>query len=79
VTVNQEQAEPKLMTPGVLAARLGVPLPRVLYLLATRPHIRAAARAGTLRLYGCAALAMLRHELNAIDARRAARRGRRHD
>jgi hypothetical protein len=29
-----------------------------------------AARAGTLRLYGQEAVALIRHELNAIDARR---------
>ncbi len=62
---------PKLRTPGVLAARLGVPLHRVLYILRTRLHIRPAARAGALRLYDAAALAMLRHESNAIDARRS--------
>lgn len=38
--------------------------------LRTRPHIRPAARAGTLRLYRCEALALVRHELNAIDARK---------
>ncbi len=62
---------PKLRTPGVLAADLGVPLHRVTYLLRTRRHIRPAATAGRLRLYGQYTLAMLRHELNATDARRA--------
>jgi len=60
---------PKLQTPGVLAARLGKPLHRVLYVLRTRRHIRPAARAGRLRLYERTALAQVRHELNAIDAR----------
>jgi len=30
--------EPSLLTPGRIAADLGVPLPRVTYILATRPH-----------------------------------------
>jgi hypothetical protein len=54
----------------VIAAELGVPLHRVLHILATRRHIQPAARAGTLRLYDQRAVAMVRHELNAIDARR---------
>ena len=62
---------PRLRTPGVLAELLGVPLHRVDYILRTRRHIRPAARAGRLRLYDNEALAMLRHELNAIDSRRA--------
>jgi hypothetical protein len=62
---------PSLLTPGRIADALGVPLPRVLYILATRRHILPAARAGTLRLYDSAAVAAVRHELNAIDARRS--------
>jgi len=61
---------PTLITPGVLARELRAPLHRVLYVLRTRPHIRPAARAGTLRLYSRAAIAQVRHELRAIDARR---------
>jgi hypothetical protein len=61
---------PRLITAGVLASELGVPLHRVLHVLATRQHIRPSARAGTLRLYDLRAVAMVRHELNAIDARR---------
>jgi hypothetical protein len=61
---------PKLRTAGVIAAELRVPLHRVLHVLATREHIRPCARAGTLRLYDQRAVAMVRHELNAIDARR---------
>lgn len=66
--------EPTLRTPGVIATELGVPLHRVLNVLATRKHIRPVARAGTLRLYDKSALAKVRHELNAIDARRQAKR-----
>jgi hypothetical protein len=61
---------PRLITPGVIAAKLLVPLHRVLHVLGTRQHIQPAARAGTLRLYDRRALALVRHELNAIDARR---------
>ena len=66
---------PQLRTPGVLAADLGEPLHRVLYVLRTRHHIRPSARAGRLRLYDREALAMIRRELNAIDARRAGQKG----
>jgi hypothetical protein len=61
---------PQLITPGVIASELHEPLHRVLHVLATRQHIRPCARAGTLRLYDRRAVAMVRHELTAIDARR---------
>lgn len=69
------EVEPRLITPGVIAAKVGEPLHRVLHVLATREHIRPAARAGTLRLYDKEAVALVRHELNAIDARRSRRNG----
>jgi hypothetical protein len=65
------------ISPGVIATEIGVPLHRVLNVLRTRPHIRPAVRAGGangIRLYPIAAIAMVRHELSAIDARRAAGR-----
>ncbi len=62
---------PRLRTPGVIARELGVSLARVVYILATRPHIRPTALAGRLRLYDRQAVAKIRHELNAIDARRS--------
>jgi hypothetical protein len=61
---------PKLITIGVIAAELGVPLHRVQHVLATRPYIRPAARAGTVRLFDRRAVAMVRQALNGIDARR---------
>lgn len=61
---------PNLRTPGRLAAELGVPIHRVLHVLATRSHITPRARAGTLRLYDADAVAKVRDELNVIDARR---------
>ena len=65
-----DDSTPRLLTAGVIASKTGAPLHRVLYILSTRSHIRPAARAGALRLYDNRALAMVRHELNAIDARR---------
>ncbi len=61
---------PRLRTPGVIARQLGEPLSRVQYVLRTRPHIKPTALAGRLRLYDRRAVAMVRHELNSIDARR---------
>jgi hypothetical protein len=58
------------MTPGRIADDLGVSLQRVVYVLSTRRHIVPAARAGNLRVYDRQALAMIRHELDAMDARR---------
>lgn len=62
---------PRLRTPGVIARELGESLQRVQYILRTRPHIKPAALAGRLRLYDRQAVAMVRHEINAMDARRA--------
>lgn len=68
--MNTSVPVPTLITPGVIAVELSAPLHRVLNVLATRKHIRPSARAGTLRLYDRQAVAMVRHELNVIDARR---------
>jgi hypothetical protein len=62
---------PSLLTPGKIANELGVSLQRVQYVLSTRSHISPCARAGCLRLYHRQAVAMVRHELNAIAARRS--------
>lgn len=70
---NHTESVPNLITPGVIAKRLGAPLHRVVHVLRTRSHIRPSARAGTLRLYSNEVLAAVRHELNAIDARRPGR------
>jgi hypothetical protein len=67
------QTSPHLRTPGVVARELGEPLHRVLHVLRSRAHIQPAARAGRLRLYDRDAVAAIRHELHAIDARRAGR------
>ena len=73
--MNRKDIAPRLITPGVIAGELSEPIHRVLNVLNSRQHIRPAARAGTLRLYDKAAVALVRHELNAIDARRSGRRG----
>ncbi|MCH7728353.1 MAG: hypothetical protein IH991_18030 [Planctomycetes bacterium] len=61
---------PRLRTPGVIAEEVNGSLQRILYVLRTRPHIKPTALAGRLRLYDRSAVAMVRHELNAIDAKR---------
>ncbi len=66
---------PKLITPGVISDRVGAPIHRVLHILSTRDHIRPSAYAGNVRLYDSDAVAEVRHELNAIDARRQIRGG----
>ena len=66
------QPVPTLRTPGVIARELGIPLHRVQYILRTRPYILPSARAGRLRLYDLDAVAMVRHALTAMDARKGA-------
>lgn len=61
-------AVPKLRTTGVIAKLLDVPLHRVLHVLATRRHIKPAARAGILRLYDNEAIEKIARELEVIDA-----------
>ena len=61
---------PQLRTTGVIAHELSQPIHRVLHVLRTRQHIHPTARAGRLRLYDRDAVAMIRHELNSIDAQR---------
>ena len=60
---------PRLATIGEVARALGVPQHRVEYVLRTRPHIRPRARAGRARCFDAAAIAQIRHELHAIDAK----------
>jgi predicted transcriptional regulator len=68
---------PKLVTSGVIAAELGVPIHRVLRVLETRPTIQPRAYAANVRLYDLQTIARVRHELNAIDARRCRQGGQR--
>lgn len=62
---------PRAWTVGLLAQELGVPLSRIQYVLSTRRHIQPIGRAGNTRIYRSEAVTQIRHELNAIDARRA--------
>lgn len=64
---------PQLRTPGVIAAELGAPLARVLYVL-RRHDIKPIGRAGVLRLYDRAAVDAVRDALRAIDRRQGVRR-----
>ncbi len=66
---------PRLRTVGRLAEETGASVPRIEYILRTRPHIRPSALAGHARLYDAEALAEIRYELNVIAARRAAKGG----
>lgn len=59
-----------LVTPGDIARLLREPEHRVKYLLNTRPHIRPLRRAGIIRLYAPEAVAKVRTELDAINAKR---------
>ena len=63
------QSIPKARTSGSIAKELNEPLYRVEYILKTRPHIKPKCRAGRLRIYTSQAVAQVRYELNAIDAR----------
>jgi hypothetical protein len=67
---GKKRRPPALLTVGRIAAELSIPIHRVGYVLATRPHIQPAALAGNARLFDRRALALIRHEINAIDARR---------
>ena len=62
---------PKLATVGEVAKLLNVALHRVEYVLRSRPHIRPRATAAGARCFDDVAIARIRHELNAIDARHA--------
>lgn len=64
----------RLITLGVIAQVTGQPIHRVRWILDTRTDIRPAAYAGNFRLFTQSAIARVRHELNAIDARRSARK-----
>ena len=61
---------PRLITIGVIAEELGETTERIDRVIRTRPHIKPAAFAGNVRLFTSDAIAQIRHELTAIDARR---------
>ena len=61
----------RLNTVGLLAEKLGQPVHRVEYVIRTRSHINHVAVAGRTRLFDDGAARQLRHEFNAIDARKS--------
>ena len=61
---------PRVNTIGQISTRLKCSVHQVAYVLRTRPHIQPTAIAGTARLFTEDQVAMIRHELNAIAARR---------
>lgn len=64
---------PRLVTVGVIAAEVGVPVERVCRILRSRPDLRPQAYAGNVRLFDNAAIAAVRYEVNRQDALRAGR------
>lgn len=60
---------PQLRTPGVIAAELGQPIGRVLYVL-RKLDIRPIGRAGTLRLFDYSAVELVHAEIEWIAANR---------
>ncbi len=69
------ESVPKLATIGEVVKLLDVSPHRIEYVLRTRPHIRPRAMAAGVRCFDDGAIAQIRHELNAIAARRAGRNG----
>lgn len=68
--IQMPKSPPPLLTTGRMADILGVKPDRIRYILATRRDIQPSAYAAHVRLYDLAAMARVRHELAAIDARR---------
>lgn len=64
---------PRLYTEQRIADTLGVSRARVAYIIRSRKHIKPAAIAGQTYCYYSNAVAQVRHELNAIDARKSDR------
>ena len=61
---------PALLTVGVLAQELGVPVSKISYVLQSRPNLQECARAGTLRLFDRATAGKIGEELQLIEQRR---------
>lgn len=70
---------PKLLTVGVIAAEVGTSIERVCRVLRNRPHIKPRAYVGNVRVFDNEAVAQVRHEISAMDARRASRGGACHE
>ncbi len=76
-TAAIHEPPPQLITSGVIAQETGGTRRAVLWILETRLDIQPAAYAGRTRLYRPIAIARVRHELNAIAAKRSELRGER--
>lgn len=61
---------PQLITVGVIAKCLGTNPERVRRIISTRPHIHPIAYVNHTRLFTNETIALVRHEINAIDAKR---------
>ena len=64
---------PVARTVGLIAAELLVPVHRVQYIIRTR-NIQPQCVAGNLKIFTKDDVARIRHELNAIDARKGGAR-----
>jgi hypothetical protein len=60
----------QLVTARDIARRLGQPVRRVAWVLATRHQIRPVAWAGLTRVYSVAAVTLVQDEIDAIDDHR---------
>ena len=67
--MSETAAIPRLLTSGRIAEELGESPQRVLYILATRPHIKPCAKAGAVRLFDRLALDSVRDEIKALQSR----------
>lgn len=66
----KDDKPPKLITPGVIADELGVPIHRVTHILNTRPEIQPSAIAGNIRLYDRKTIEMVKNEIGSIDSKK---------
>lgn len=66
-------ALPQLLTVGKIASDTGEQVTRIQYVLSTRPHIKAVARAGNTRLYDSAAVTLIREALADMNSRQSRR------
>lgn len=66
---------PSLITVGVIAEEVRIPVDRVCRILRRRRDLRPKAYAGAVRLFDNSTVAAIRYEVNRQDARRASRGG----
>lgn len=68
---------PRLVTVGVIADELQIPVDRVCRIIRSKPHIKPRAYAGNTRLFDNSAIALVRHAVKAGEARLSAKGGAR--